>query len=130
MIRPPGFITVTPYIIVDGAAGFINFLKGGFGAIERGRHSAPDGRIANAILRIGECAFMISDANNDLPAMPSAYYLYVDDAHDAMEKAVEGGATLVMDVEDMPYGDRQGGVRDPYGNLWWISQRLVDEPYY
>ena len=130
MMRPAGFSTVTPYIFVDGAAGFINFLKGGFGAIEQGRHSAPDGRIANAILRIGECSFMVSDANTDFPAMPAAYYLYVDDADVAMAKAVNEGATPVMDVGDMPYGDRQGGVRDPYGNLWWISQRLVDEPYY
>ena len=55
--------------------------------------------------------------------------MYVDDADDSMRRALEHGATLEMEVGDMPYGDRQGGVRDKHGNLWWISQRLVHEPY-
>jgi PhnB protein len=61
--------------------------------------------------------------------MPAAYYLYVDDAPAALQKALDAGATLEMKVADMPYGDRQGGVRDPAGNIWWISQRLVFAPY-
>lgn len=63
------------------------------------------------------------------PAMPASYYLYVEDADAAMNKAIGAGATLIMEAADMPYGDRQGGVRDLCGNLWWISQRLVDGPY-
>ena len=47
-----------------------------------------------------------------------------------MKKAIENGAALEMEAGDMPYGDRQGGVVDPFGNLWWISQRLVKEPYF
>jgi PhnB protein len=59
----------------------------------------------------------------------TSYYLYVEDAHASMRRALEHGATLEMGVADMPYGDRQGGVRDPHGNLWWISKRLVEAPY-
>ena len=61
--------------------------------------------------------------------MPSAFYLYVEDADAAMKKAIDAGADLEMEVADMDYGDRQGGVRDPFGNIWWISQRLVNAPY-
>jgi PhnB protein len=55
--------------------------------------------------------------------------LYVENADAAMRRALEHGAHLEMAVADMPYGDRQGGVRDAHGNIWWISQRLVHEPY-
>ncbi len=130
MTQPAGFSTVTPYLFVDGAAGYIEFLKAAFDAEELGRHLGPGKRIANAILRIGTASFMLSDCTEAFPAMPSAYYLYVEDAHTAMARALEAGAIQVMEVGDMPYGDRQGGVRDPFGNLWWISQRLVDTPYY
>ncbi|WP_435106395.1 VOC family protein [Arhodomonas sp. AD133] len=72
---------------------------------------------------------MVSEASADYPAMPAAYYLYVADANAAMERALAHGASLEMAVADMPYGDRQGGVRDAHGNIWWISQRLVERPY-
>ena len=61
--------------------------------------------------------------------MPASYYLYVENADEAMAKAVAAGATAIMEVANMPYDDRQGGVKDAWGNLWWISQRLVDGPY-
>ncbi len=51
------------------------------------------------------------------------------DGHIANVPVRIGGSTLAMEVADMPYGDRQGGIRDPHGNIWWISQRLVAEPY-
>jgi len=72
---------------------------------------------------------MVSEASADFPAMPASYYLYVENADDAMQKAIAAGATKVMDVADMPYHDRQGGIKDQFGNLWWLSQRLIDGPY-
>jgi PhnB protein len=72
---------------------------------------------------------MVSEGSPAFPAMPASYYLYVEDADEAMRKAFAAGATKIMDVADMPYDDRQGGVKDPCGNLWWISERLVDGPY-
>lgn len=126
--RPPGFATVTPYFLVDDAAGFIGFLVNGLGGIEISRRT--DGtRIANAQVRLGECHVMISDASDSWPPMPASYYLYVDDADAAMSRAIAAGAVEIMPVADKPYDDRQGGVRDAWGNLWWISQRLVDGPY-
>lgn len=60
----------------------------------------------------------------------AAFYFFVSDADASFAQAVAAGAENIMDVADMPYGDRQGGVRDPSGNIWWISKRLSDEPYF
>ena len=125
---PPGFNTVTPYFFVDGAAGFLDFLVRGLGGVAIGRHMDGE-RIANAQVRLGTSTVMVSEGSPAFPAMPASYYLYVDNADEAMRKALAAGATKIMDVADMPYDDRQGGVKDPYGNLWWLSERLVDGPY-
>jgi PhnB protein len=125
---PPGFGTVTPYFFVQGAARFLAFLVDGLGGEEIDRHMNGD-RIANAQVRLGTSTVMVSEASAAWPAMPASYYLYVDDADAAMARAIAAGAEKVMDVADKPYQDRQGGVRDPFGNLWWLSQRLVDGPY-
>ena len=130
MPAPTGFVTVTPYIFVDEADAFVRFLITGLGGEEMGIHYRPDGAIANAQVRIGTATIMVSEASVDYPAMPASYYLYVDDADAAMAQAIAAGATSIMAVADMPYGDRQGGVRDMHGNIWWISQRLRDAPYY
>jgi PhnB protein len=61
--------------------------------------------------------------------MPASYYLYVENADSAMAKAVAAGASKIMDVSDMPYDDRQGGIKDPCENIRWLSQRLIPGPY-
>jgi PhnB protein len=129
MYIPPGFNTVTPYFFVDDAEAFIAFLIAGLGGAEVGRTMRDDGRVANVMVTLGTSTVMVSDASPAFPAMAGSYYLYVEDADASMKRAIEHGATLVMAVDDMPYGDRQGGVRDAHGNLWWISQRIVEEPY-
>jgi PhnB protein len=127
---PQGFTTVTPYFFVDDAEQFVAFLKSAFGGIETGRSLRDDGKIANVQVRIGTSTVMASEASKTYPAMPASYYLYVEDADATLQQALRNGAKLEMEVADMPYGDRQGGIVDPCGNLWWISQRLVDEPYF
>ena len=129
MYIPPGFNTVTPYFFVAGAESFVAFLIEGLGGSETCRTMRPDGVIANVQVRLGTSTVMVSEATAGYPAMAGAYYLYVEDADDAMARALEHGATLEMAVGDMPYGDRQGGVRDPHGNIWWLSQRMVHQPY-
>ena len=127
---PEGFGVVTPYIFADGAEKYVRFLEAAFDAREIGRSMAPNGRIANCQLQFSVTTIMISEASEPFPATRAAHYLYVADADAAMAKAVQAGAEKIMDVGDMPYGDRQGGVRDPAGNIWWVSQRLTDEPYF
>jgi len=129
MYVPPNFGTITPYFFADDAERFVDFLVNGLGGSEVLRHLRPDGHIANAQVRVGTSTVMVSEASAKSPAMPGSYYLYVDDADAAVDRAIKHGALLEMEVADMPYMDRQGGVRDPHGNLWWLSQRLVKEPY-
>lgn len=118
MDLPPGFNTVTPYFFVDG-----------LGGSETCRTMRADGCVANVQVVLGTSTVMVSEASARYPAMHGSYYLYVADAHAAMARALAHGAMLEMPVQDMPYDDRQGGVRDAHGNLWWISQRLVQAPY-
>jgi PhnB protein len=130
MYVPEGFAVVTPYIFADGAAEYVRFLEAAFGARELGRSTAPDGRIANCQVQFQTTTIMVSEASARFPASRATFYLYVADADAAMMKAEQAGAEKIMDVGDMPYGDRQGGVRDPSGNTWWVSQRLTAEPYF
>ena len=126
---PPGFASVTPYFLVQDAPAFVRFLVEGLGGTEVLRSLRPDGAIANAQVRLGSHTVMVSEASEAYPAMPASTYLYVDDADAVMARALRVGARLEMPVMDMPYGDRQGGLRDAHGNLWWISQRIADGPY-
>lgn len=126
---PPGFSTVAPYFFVEQAERFVSFLVDGLGGVETLRSLRPDACIANAQVRLGTATVMVSEASAHYPAMQAAYYLYVEDADAAVTRALNHGARLEMEVADIPYGDRQGGVRDPHGNIWWISQRLVAAPY-
>ena len=119
----------SPYFFVKDADAFVRFLVDGLGGIEILRTLRADGNIANAQIRLNTSTVMVSEASEAYPPMAAAYYLYVENADAAMARALAHGATLDMPVGNMPYGDRQGGVRDPHGNLWWISERLVQAPY-
>ncbi len=129
MYIPAGFGTVTPYFFVANAERFVAFLVNGLGGKEVLRSARPDGRIANAQVVLGTSTVMVSESSSKYPPMPASYYLYVEDADATMRSAIANGATVEMEVGDMPYGDRQGGVKDPHGNIWWVSQRIVHEPY-
>ncbi len=129
MYIPPGFGTVTPYFIVADAERFVVFLVKGLGGRETLRSMRPDGRIANAQVALGTSTVMASEASAKYPPMLASYYLYVEDANATMNSAVANGATVEMEVVDMPYGDRQGGIKDTHGNIWWVSQRIAERPY-
>jgi PhnB protein len=126
---PPGFNTVTPYFFVENADSFVSFLLQGLGGTETCRTMRPNGQIANVQVKLGTSTVMVSEATERYKSMAAAYYLDVEDAHVSMRRALQYGAQLEMEVGDMPYGDRQGGVKDPHGNIWWVSQRTVHEPY-
>ncbi|CAN5339103.1 Dot/Icm type IV secretion system effector PhnB [soil metagenome] len=127
---PKGFSGVTPYLFVANAGDYIRFLQMAFGAEDVGRSLMPNGKIANGQVRLSGATIMVSEASEAFPPTRVALYLYVDDADAALERAVQAGADLIMEASNMPYGDRQAGVRDQAGTIWWISQRLTDEPYF
>lgn len=128
MYIPPGFGTVAPYIFAKDAERLVRFLIEGLGGAETCR-TMRGGAIANCQVAIGTATLMVSTASDRFAPSQSSFYLYVDDADASMRRALDAGAGLVMEAADMPYGDRQGGVADPEGNIWWISQRLIEEPY-
>lgn len=129
MYIPPGFNTITPYFFVKDAESFIGFLVNGLGGAETCRTMRPNGLILNVQVVIGTSTVMVSEATKEYPNMSGAFYLYVENADASMKRAIEHGATLEMHVQDMSYGDRQGGIRDKHGNIWWVSERVVHEPY-
>lgn len=129
MYIPPGFNTVTPYFFVADAETFVRFLVQGLGGTETCRTMRSNGLIQNVQVKLGTSTVMVSEATERYTPMSAAYYLYVEDADASMRQALKHGAVLEMEVGDMPYGDRQGGVKDQHGNIWWISQRTVYKPY-
>jgi uncharacterized glyoxalase superfamily protein PhnB len=123
---PEGFHTVTPYLLVRGAAKLIDFLKRAFEAKEIERMRRQDGTIMHAEVRIGDSIVMMAEPTGDFAPMPSAMYLYVTDTDAVYRRAVQAGATSVMEPVDQFYGDRRAGVKDPVGNLWWIATHKED----
>ena len=116
-----GFHTITPYILVGGAAKFIEFMKEAFGAEEKGRVPMPNGKITHAEVRVGDSMIELSDGNEQYGPTPVALHYYVEDADAIYARAIEAGATALYAMMDQPYGDREGGVKDPFGNVWFIA---------
>jgi len=125
---PAGYHAVTPYLCVQGADRLIDFAKRVFAATEQERMTRPDGTIGHAEVRIGDSVVMISEARGELKPMPSGLYVYVTDTDAAYGRALAAGATSLMEPADQFYGDRNAGVRDPIGNVWWIATRKEDVP--
>lgn len=125
---PEGFHTVTPYLMVEDADGLITFLERAFEAELLDRHDTPDGDLMHAELRIGDSRLMMSQANDEWPAMPAMLHLYVPDVDTVFRRAIEAGGRAVREPEDQFYGDRSGGLVDPTGNQWWVSTHVEDVP--
>ena len=118
--QPQGFHTVTPYLVVDGAARLIDFLEAVFDAEQVERLAAPGGRIGHAEVRIGDSVMMLGDAHGEHKPMQMMLYVYVDDVDVTFQRALTAGAAAVQPAADQFYGDRSGGV------MRSIRQHLVD----
>jgi uncharacterized glyoxalase superfamily protein PhnB len=123
---PDGFQTVTPYLIAEDTRKVVAFLKKAFGAEELHIMDGPDGKVAHAMVRLGTSFLMLSDAGPTAQATRTNLFVYVADVDGAYKKAVAGGATQVVPVADMFWGDRWGLVADPFGNLWQIATHKED----
>jgi PhnB protein len=124
---PEGYHTATPYLIVPGVAKVIDFLKQTFDAKElRERSSRPDGAIMHAEVRIGDSPIMLGEPVGQFQAMPATIYVYVPDTDACYQRALKAGGTSLMEPADQFYGDRNAGVRDPSGNVWWIGTHIED----
>ena len=131
---PTGYHSVTPSIIVRGAAEAIEFYKRAFGAEEVLRLAGPDGKVMHAEIRIGDSIVMLGDENPQWGALsplstnglPGSLHIYVDDADAAFERALRAGAKVRYPLEDAFWGDRYGKVTDPFGHEWGIATRVKE----
>jgi PhnB protein len=125
---PDGYHTITPYLIVDGAAQMIDFLVQAFDAKEGGRMTDAEGRIMHAEVMIGDSKVMISDSNEANPPTRSMLHMYLGETDRFYERALAAGATSVREPRDEFYGDRTAGVKDAFGNQWWMATHIEDVP--
>jgi PhnB protein len=123
---PAGYDTVTPYVIVKGAAAFIDFVVRAFGAEERFRVPNEDGTLGHAEVQIGSSVVMTFDARNDWCDTPSFITLWTEDCDRAHTAALEAGAVVVTELSTNAWGIRGSRVRDPFGNIWWIQTQVEE----
>ena len=133
---PEGYRTVTPYLIIKGAAEAIEFYKRAFGATELLRMADPHGRVGHAEIKIGDSVIMLADEH---PAMgyrgPRSFggssvsiLLYLEDVDAVFERALKAGAKAQRPVANQFYGDRTGTLEDPFGHVWTVATHVEDVP--
>jgi PhnB protein len=131
---PEGYHTLTTYLTIENAAEAIDYYKDVFGAKERIRMEAPDGKIGHAELEIGDSLLMLSDAfpgatsrpPTELGGTTAGAFMYVEDVDAVVKRAVESGATITMEIADQFWGDRFGTITDPFGHSWSIATHVED----
>jgi PhnB protein len=131
---PEGYHALTPYLIVAGAAAAIDFYKKAFGATEVMRMPGANGRVGHAEIKIGDSHLMLADED---PAMgyrgpksvggnSISLLLYVENCDAVVDRAVKAGAKITRPVADQFYGDRTGGIEDPFGHTWYVATHVRD----
>lgn len=132
---PEGFHTVTPHLVIRGAAEAIDFYKKAFGARELSRAPGPDGKtLMHAMIQIGDSRIFLADefpgmgslSPQGLKGTPVTIHLYVEDADRVFQQAVQAGAQIAMPLADQFWGDRYGIVTDPFGHRWSIASHIKD----
>lgn len=117
--------TVTPYLLVPDVERLTKFIEDAFdGAVELSE-TREDGSVMHVEMRIGNSIIMMGEPPSDYQPMPAGIFLLVDDADVSYQRALDAGATSLMDPADMEHaGFRYGGVKDPHGNIWWPAAAL------
>jgi PhnB protein len=133
---PKGYNSISPYLVVKGAAKAIEYYKKVFGAKEVVRMDQPNGKVGHAELQIGDSRFMLAEENptmgqghvsaSGIGASPVSLYLYIPDVDRVIERAVDEGAKVLKPVQDQFYGDRTGFIEDPFGHLWGVATHIED----
>jgi PhnB protein len=131
---PEGYHSITPYLIVNGAAKALEFYRKAFGAEETVRMPMPDGRVGHAEMRIGDSMFMLADEFPDRDIRgpqgtpPVHFVIYCEDVDTVLKRAMAAGAKELRPVQNQFYGDRSGMVTDPFGHQWTVATHVEDVP--
>jgi PhnB protein len=123
---PKALHNVNVYLHPLRAEPLIGFLKRAFGAEEMAKYASPEGVVHHAQVRVGDSVVEMGEAHGPYQPLPSSFYLYVSDVDVRYERALQAGATSVYPPADQPWGDRTGGVKDPFGNTWYIATHIKD----
>ncbi len=131
---PAGYHTVTPYLIIKGAAAALEFYQKAFGATEMFRMAGPDGKIGHAEIKIGDSIIMMADEHPDmghkgpqsLGGTSVSILLYVPDVDASFPRAIAAGGKIMRPLQDQFYGDRSGTLTDPFGHVWTIATHKED----
>ena len=131
---PDGYHSVTPYLIIKGAAAAIDYYKNVFGATELFRMAGPDGKVGHAEIKIGDSPIMLADEHPEmghigpqtLGGTPVGIMIYVDDVDTMFNAAIAAGGQQVKPLENQFYGDRSGTLKDPFGHLWTVATHVED----
>jgi PhnB protein len=124
--KPAGYPDVVPYLLVPDVAAQIAFLKTVFGATTKEEVRVDEGEVRHGEVQIGESIIMMGKASGEWAATAASVYVYVKDTDAAYRRALDLGATSLMEPADQFYGDRNAGVKDAAGNSWWISTHIED----
>lgn len=124
--KPDGYNSATPYLLVDGAQATVDFLKSVFDAQPLRMVPGEPGRLRHAEVRIDDSVVMLADAIEGWPPVNGHVHVYVADVDATWARALQAGGTEVQAPVQKDDGDKRGGVRDPGGTTWWISQQLDD----
>ena len=127
-IIPDNYTSVTPWIISKSSADLIEFLKNAFDAEEvpNRRITNEDGIIIHVVVKIGNALVMLFDSRDGWANSPSFLNLYVEDIEKTYQKSIEFGATSVTDITTLWFGEKVCRILDPFGNLWWLNQRIEE----
>ena len=131
---PEGYYSLTPYLVIKGAAAAIEFYKKAFGAVEMLRMPGPGGQIMHAEVKIGNSVLMLADENPEKGYLSppsrggasSSTMLYTGDVDATFKKAIAAGAKADSQPTDMFWGDRMANITDPFGHNWAIATHTKD----
>lgn len=113
--------TILPYLMLENAAAFINFVQTVFGAeITLLNMNDDHTMVLNAEIQIGHTTFLLSETKDKYGKAVGNFFIYVNNADDTFKLALYHSAVVVTEMTDMDYG-RSGGIEDPFGNTWWIT---------
>ena len=123
---PEGRFSVNPYLHPRRAEPLIGFLKRAFEAEEVAKYASPDGVVHHAVIRVGDSVLEMGEAQGKYETMEAMFYLYVPNMDAVYRQALAAGATSFQEPTDQPYGDRNAGVKDAFGNKWYIATHVKD----
>ena len=127
--------TLTPHLVVRDATKAIEFYRKAFGAVAKGIHKTPDGKVMHAELKIGDSLIFLADefpgagsctSPQTLGGTSVTLNLYTENVDQLFNQAVEAGGTVTMPLANQFWGDRYGQLKDPFGHTWALGQHVED----